>query len=203
METKPQTTKQPKLNKFARAAETHRRRKTAPPGVRKKREYDRSKTMDGFPPPGFALYSEETGPRIWRGCLLPGPETIAPEVLFDHMQEVFGFGKGAARPKLCEWSGCGSHQENLRRHVETVHLYLRLVCTDCGYKVRSDHRINSRRKAHERHCPRLHGGGSLKLQSELEETSETETEDQVEEPQEEPRERVYEFVPWAPQHLPT
>lgn len=133
---------------FARAAEARvRRRATVPPHVRTKiLRVTGSEDDTDFP--GYITQWKESGRRIWRNTLLPGPDTLAPGDVWTKIRELF-----PEDLHRCGWIGCGASFIRLRRHVQTVHLGLKLVCTDCGHAGRPGERHEL--AAHESNCPRI------------------------------------------------
>ncbi len=129
-------------------------RTTAPSGAprkKKKRGFDRRRDLRRWPPAGFLAQWHETEERVWQNTPLPGPDELAPEHVWDEIERLFK--EEIKRERKCKWGGCGKSQKNLRRHVESVHLRLRLLCAVCGHPGRSDHRTNSGRMVHEHDCP--------------------------------------------------
>ncbi|KAH9936850.1 uncharacterized protein BXZ73DRAFT_100269 [Epithele typhae] len=121
-------------------------------GVRKvmrAKRYNRKKREE-WPPQGWIPIWEEERPRMW------GEHTIPDEVptgeVYDHLKRRFDL-KSAG---MCAWVGCkpadpdSPEYKMLKRHVETVHLGLKLVCQQCGVRKRAD---NRRKATHKRGCP--------------------------------------------------
>ena len=116
--------------------------------VRAKR-YNRKKREE-WPPPGWIPIWEEERPRIWGAHEIP--DDVPTGEVYDHLKRYFDL-KSAG---ICSWQGCkpadpdNPEYKMLKRHVETVHLGLKLVCQLCGVRKRAD---NRRKATHKRGCP--------------------------------------------------
>ncbi len=102
------------------------------------RRYDRQRGRD-WPPTGFTVIWTEASPRQWGDYTIP--DDVTSEQVWDHIKAEFNL-SGAA---VCRWVGCtrGTQDRLLRRHVESVHLGMRLKCTECTVSCRADHRYNA------------------------------------------------------------
>ena len=115
------------------------------------KRYNRKKHEE-WPPEGWNPIWEEERPRTWGGYTIP--DDVAAERVYDHLKKIFDL-KSAG---LCHWQGCKPQSPGqgtpdykmLKRHVETVHLGLKLVCKLCGVRKRAD---NRRKATHKRGCP--------------------------------------------------
>ena len=116
--------------------------------VRAKR-YNRKKREE-WPPPGWIPIWEEERPRMWGAHEIP--DEVPTGEVYDHLKKRFEL-KSAG---ICAWQGCkpadpdNPEYKMLKRHVETVHLGLKLVCQLCGVRKRAD---NRRKATHKRGCP--------------------------------------------------
>ncbi|KAI0751794.1 hypothetical protein C8Q80DRAFT_1268977 [Daedaleopsis nitida] len=125
--------------------------------IRAKR-YNRKKREE-WPPEGWNPIWEEERPRRWEGYDIP--DDVATDKVYDHLRRRFDL-KSMGH---CKWEGCiptdasKDGYKMLKRHVETVHLGLKLVCKLCGVRKRAD---NRRKATHKRGCPeREEGPGTL------------------------------------------
>ncbi len=102
------------------------------------RRYDRQRGRD-WPPTGFTVLWNEASPRQWGDYTIP--DDVTSEDLWDHIKAEFNL-SGAP---VCRWVGCTRRTPDrlLRRHVESVHLGMRLKCTECTVSCRADHRYNA------------------------------------------------------------
>ncbi|KAI1792556.1 hypothetical protein LXA43DRAFT_918772 [Ganoderma leucocontextum] len=115
------------------------------------KRYNRKKHEE-WPPEGWNPIWEQERPRTWGNYLIP--DDVAAEKVYDHLKKIFDL-KSAG---LCHWQGCKPQSPGqgnpdykmLKRHVETVHLGLKLVCKLCGVRKRAD---NRRKATHKRGCP--------------------------------------------------
>ena len=115
--------------------------------IRAKR-YNRKKREE-WPPPGWIPIWEEERPRIWGEHEIP--DEVATGEVYDHLKRRFDL-KSAG---ICAWLGCkpadpdNPEYKMLKRHVETVHLGLKLVCQLCGMCKCTD---NHRKATHKHDC---------------------------------------------------
>ena len=115
------------------------------------KRYNRKKHEE-WPPEGWNPIWEEERPRTWGGYTIP--DDVPADRVYDHLKKIFDL-KSAG---LCHWQGCKPQSPGqgnpdykmLKRHVETVHLGLKLVCKLCGVRKRAD---NRRKATHKRGCP--------------------------------------------------
>lgn len=121
--------------------------------VRAKR-YNRKKREE-WPPEGWNPIWEEERPRRWEGYDLP--DDVPTDKVYEHLRRKFDL-KSMGH---CKWEGCiptdasKDGYKMLKRHVETVHLGLKLVCRLCGVRKRAD---NRRKATHKRGCPEREDG---------------------------------------------
>ena len=121
--------------------------------VRAKR-YNRKKREE-WPPEGWTPIWEEERPRRWEGYDIP--DEIQTDKVYDHLRRRFDL-KSMGH---CRWEGCVPTEASkdgykmLKRHVETVHLGLKLICKLCGVRKRAD---NRRKATHKRGCPERQDG---------------------------------------------
>lgn len=121
--------------------------------VRAKR-YNRKKREE-WPPEGWTPIWEEERPRRWEGYDIP--DDIQTDKVYDHLRRRFDL-KSMGH---CRWEGCVPTEASkdgykmLKRHVETVHLGLKLICKLCGVRKRAD---NRRKATHKRGCPERQDG---------------------------------------------
>ncbi|KAI0751793.1 hypothetical protein C8Q80DRAFT_598489 [Daedaleopsis nitida] len=136
-------------------AERSKRKATRDPHAKGERKrYDRERS-EGWPPEGYAiLWGDPTGgprgPRLWGTYLVPAD--IPDDQTWTHLHQKFSLPSAG----VCLWHGCGMDGNlkavtNLRRHVETVHLRLKLECVECGRHMRADHWRN-KRSVHDTWC---------------------------------------------------
>ena len=121
--------------------------------VRAKR-YNRKKREE-WPPEGWNPIWEEERPRRWEGYDIP--DDVPTDKVYEHLRRKFDL-KSMGH---CRWEGCIPTEASrdgykmLKRHVETVHLGLKLVCRLCGVRKRAD---NRRKATHKRGCPEREDG---------------------------------------------
>lgn len=124
--------------------------------VRAKR-YNRKKREE-WPPEGWQPIWEEERPRRWEGYDIP--DDVATDKVYDHLRRRFDL-KSMGH---CRWEGCVPTEASkdgykmLKRHVETVHLGLKLICKLCGVRKRAD---NRRKATHKRGCPERQDGPAV------------------------------------------
>ncbi|TFK88347.1 hypothetical protein K466DRAFT_662377 [Polyporus arcularius HHB13444] len=124
--------------------------------IRAKR-YNRKKREE-WPPEGWQPIWEEERPRRWDGYELP--DDVATDKVYDHLRRRFDL-KSMGH---CRWDGCVPTEASkdgykmLKRHVETVHLGLKLICKLCGVRKRAD---NRRKATHKRGCPERQEGPAV------------------------------------------
>ncbi|EJF60060.1 hypothetical protein DICSQDRAFT_127968 [Dichomitus squalens LYAD-421 SS1] len=120
------------------------------PGRKQRAKRYNRKKHEEWPPEGWNPIWEEERPRNWGNYNIP--DDVPSDRVYDHLKKIFDL-KSAG---FCHWQGCKpQNPENpdykmLKRHVETVHLGLKLVCKLCGVRKRAD---NRRKATHKRGCP--------------------------------------------------
>ena len=110
------------------------------------RRYDRGNGRD-WPPSGWEVVWNADTTRRWAGYSIP--DDVPNDLVWAHLTEKYGL----QGPSVCRWEGCSKTKEDrlLRRHVESVHLRMKLKCQGCGVQAT---RPDSRRSAkHGDGCP--------------------------------------------------
>ncbi|KAI0687242.1 hypothetical protein C8Q76DRAFT_698743 [Earliella scabrosa] len=111
------------------AARSARIKKTKAAPTKRVRHYDRSKD-EGWPPEGYAVHWGASGPRYWGTS--PIPDYIPDEEVWKYLVETY---KVRGTVDVCLWPDCGRQGKagmNVRRHIESSHLGLKLARSGAG-----------------------------------------------------------------------